>query len=232
MKRQLVLIPLLTVALAGFAMCQGAGEEGASANSGSAKKVYEPMDMPVTLVIAPNDGMSEVDKAAEKAALEVESQFIHSFNGDRELLESTLAPDFLMLAERFGTGYWQDKDETLRVRTGPTEKMVNSSIDHRITARVYNGDTVILTGISYTVLTYNGKLSKVTRQFMFVYAKVNGRWLSVSKAIADIPNGLSAPAPAMMLLGPNGQPPPAPAGSTSVYHWDYHWVPAKTPPSN
>jgi hypothetical protein len=137
-----------------------------------------------------------------------------------------------MIAERFGTGYWQDKAQSLLFRTGSTEKMVNSSIDHRITVHVYNGDTVILTGISYTVLTYEGKLSKVTRQFMFVYAKVNGRWLAVSKAIADIPNGLSAPAPAMMLLGPNGQLPPVPAGSTTVYHWDYHWVPADTPHSN
>ena len=232
MKRQIILIPLLAVTLIGFANGQGTGEKETSATEGGAKKVFEPMSMPVTLVIAPNDGMSKNDKAAEKAALEVESQFIHSFNGDRELLASTLAPDFIMLAERFGTGYWQDKAQSLLVRTGPTEKMTNTSIDHRITAHVYNGDTVILTGISYTVLTYNGKLSKVTRQSMFVYAKVAGRWLAVSKAIADIPNGLAPPAPAMMLLGPNGQPPPAPAGSTSIYHYDYHSVPAETPPSN
>jgi hypothetical protein len=233
MKRQFVLIPLLAVALVGFAKGQGTGEQETSAKEGGAKKVFEPMSIPVTLVISDDEVKSDKDKAAEKAALEVESQFIHSFNGDRELLASTLAPDFLMIAERFGTGYWQDKAQSLLVRTGPTEKMVNASIDHRITVHVYNGDTVILTGISYTVLTYEGKLSKVTRQFMFVYAKVNGRWLSVSKAIADIPKGLASPAPAMMLLGPDGQPPPAPAGSTSIYHWDYHWVPAETTtPSN
>jgi hypothetical protein len=225
MKRQFVFIPLLAVALVGFAKGQGANEKETSAKKEVAKKVLEPMTMPVTLVIADNKGMSEQDKAAEKAALEVEDQFIRSFNGDRELLASTLAPDFVMLAERFGTGYWQDKAQSLVVRTGSTEKLVNTSIDHRITVHVYNGDTVILTGMSYTVLTYNGKLSKVPRQFMFVYAKVDGRWLAVSKAIADIPNGLSPPAPAMMLLGPDGQPPPAPAGSTTIYHWDYHWVP-------
>ena len=232
MKRQFVFIPLLAVALVGFAKGQGTSESETSAKQEAAEKDVRPTTMPVTLVIAPNEGMNEKDKAAEKAALEIESQFIHSFNGNRKLMDSILAPGFINLSERWGTGYWQDKTQTLDLRTGPTEKEVNTSIDHRITVQVF-GNTVIMTGISYTVLSYNGKLSKVTRQFMFVYGKQDdGRWLILGKCIADIPNGLSAPAPAMMLLGPDGQPPPAPAGSTSIYHYDYHPVPAETPPSN
>jgi hypothetical protein len=228
MKRQFVLIPLLAVALVGFAKGQGTSEKETSAKKEVAKKDVRPTSMPVTLVIEPNEGMSEQDKAAEKAALEVESDFIHSFNGNRKLMESILAPGFINLSERWGTGYWQDKTQTLDLRTGPREKEVNTSIDHRLTVQVF-GDTVIMTGISYTVLTYNGKLSKVTRQFMFVYGKQdNGRWLILGKCIADIPNGLSAPAPAMMLLGPNGQPPPAPASSTTIYHYDYDAAPAET----
>src|SRR5260370_29968100 len=108
MKRQFVLISLLAVALVGFAKGQSTGENETSAKNDAAKKVFEPMSIPVTLVISDDEVKGEKDKAAEKAALEVESQFIHSFNGDRELLASTLAPDFLMIAERFGTGYWQD----------------------------------------------------------------------------------------------------------------------------
>jgi hypothetical protein len=232
MKRQFILIPLLAVALVGIAHGQGTSEKETSAKKEGAEKDVRPTTMPVTLVIAPNEGMSEKDKAAEKAALEVESEFIHSFNGNRKLMDSILAPGFINLSERWGTGHWQDKTQTLDLRTGPTEKEVNTSIDHRITVQVF-GDTVIMTGVSYTVLSYEGRLSKVTRQFMFVYGKQDdGRWLILGKCIADIPNGLSPPAPAMMLLGPNGQPPPAPAGSTSIYHYDYHSVPAETPPGN
>ena len=227
MKRQFVLIPLLAVALVGFAKGQAT-----SAKDEVAKKFVQPTTQEVTLVISDDEVKSEKDKAAEKAALEVESQFIHSFNGNRKLMDSILAPGFINLSERWGTGHWQDKTQTLDLRTGPTEKEVNTSIDHRITVQVF-GDTVIMTGVSYTVLSYEGRLSKVTRQFMFVYGKQDdGRWLILGKCIADIPNGLSPPAPAMMLLGPNGQPPPAPAGSTSIYHYDYHSVPAETPPSN
>jgi hypothetical protein len=231
MKRHYVFIPLLTLALVGFAKGQSTGENEASAKNEATQKDVRPTSMPVTLVIAPNEGMSEKDKAAEQAALEVESEFIHSFNGNRKLMDSILAPGFINLSERWGTGYWQDKTQTLDLRTGPQEREVNTSIDHRLTVQVF-GNTVIMTGISYTVLSYNGKLSRVTRQFMFTYGKQDdGRWLILGKCIADIPNGLSAPAPAMMLLGPDGQPPPAPAGSTSIYHYDYRPVPDGTAPS-
>jgi hypothetical protein len=235
MKRQFVLIPLLAVALVGFAKGQGTSEKETSAKKEVAKKFVQPTTQEVTLVIAPNDGMSEQDKAAEKAALAVESQWIGSF-GDRKLLDSILAPGFINLAERWGTGQWQDKAETLRVRTGATQKLVNIKPDHRIMVHVF-GNTVILTGVSYTVLRYNGKLSKVTRQFMFVYGKQDdGRWLILGKCIADIPKGLSPPAPAMMLLGPNGQPPPVLASDRFIYHKGMSFpdlaAPAENPPSN
>jgi hypothetical protein len=234
MKRQFVLIPLLAVALIGLVKGQGTSEKETSAKEVE-KKFVQPTTQEVTLVIADNKGMSEQDKAAEKAALAVESQFIGSF-GDRKLLEPTLAPDFIFLAERWGRGYWQDKAETLRVRTGHTPTEVNYKPDHRIMVHVF-GNTVILTGVSYTILRYNGKLSKVKRQFMFVYGKQDdGRWLILGKCIADIPNGLSSPAPAMMLLGPNGQPPPVLASDRFIYHKGMPVpdlaAPAETPPRN
>jgi hypothetical protein len=217
MKRQFVLIPLLAVALVGFAKGQFTSENETSAKDDAAKKYVQPDTQEVTLVISDDEVKTEKDKAAEKAALEVENQFMASF-GDKKLLDPLLAPGFIFLAERWGQGYWQDKTQTLIVRTGPTPKEVNYKPDHRITVHVF-GDTVILTGVSYTILRYNGKLSKVTRQFMFVYGKQDdGRWLILGKCIADIPNGLSAPAPAMMLLGPDGQPPPAPASDHFIFH--------------
>ena len=235
MKRQFVLIPLLAVALVGFAKGQGTSEKESSAKEEGAGKFVQPGTQEVTLVISDDEVTGEKDKAAEKAALEVESQFIGSF-GDRKLLDPILAPGFVFLAERWGQGYWQDKTQTLVVRTGPTPKEVNYKPDHRITVHVF-GDTVILTGVSYTILRYEGKLSKVTRQFMFVYGKQDdGRWLILGKCIADIPNGLSPPAPAMMLLGPDGQPPPAPASDRFIYHKGSSVpelaAPAGTPPSN
>ena len=229
MKRQFVLIPLLAVALVGFVKGQGTSEK-----EEAAKKFVQPPSQEVTLVISDDEVKSEKDKAAEKAALEVESQFIGSF-GERKLLDPILAPGFIFLAERWGQGYWQDKTQTLIIRTGPTPREVNYKPDHRITVHVF-GDTVILTGVSYTILRYEGKLSKVTRQFMFVYGKQDdGRWLILSKCVADIPKGLSPPAPAMMLLGPNGQPPPAPASARFIYHKGPsvpELAPAETPPSN
>jgi hypothetical protein len=234
MKWQFVLVPLLAVALVGFAKCQGSSEKEASSKEEAAEKFVQPGTQEVTLVISDDEVVSEKDKASEKAALEVESQWIGSF-GDRKLLDSILAPGFINLAEREGTGQWQDRAETLLVRTGATQKLVNIKPDHRIVVHVF-GNTVILTGMSYTVLSYNGKLSKVTRQFMFVYGKQDdGRWLILGKCIADIPKGLSPPAPAMMLLGPDGQPPPAPAGDRFIYHKGSSFpeiAPAETPPSN
>jgi hypothetical protein len=217
MKRQFVLIPLMAVALFGVAKGQGTSEKETSPKKEGAEKAFDPMSLPVTRVISDDEVTSEKDKAAEKAALEVESQFTGSF-GDRKLLDPILAPGFIFLAEREGTGQWQDKAQTLAVRTGATQKFVNINPDHRIVVHVF-GDTVILTGVSYTVLSYDGKLSKVTRQFMFVYGKQDdGRWLILSKCVADIPKGLTPPAPAMMLLGPDGQPPPAPASDHFIYH--------------
>jgi len=234
MKRQIVLIPLMAVALAGFAQGQGTSEKETSAKTEGAEKDVRSMTLEVTRVISDDEVTSEKDKAAEKAALEVESQFTGSF-GDRKLLDPILAPGFIFLAERWGQGYWQDKTQTLAVRTGATQKFVNIKPDHRIVVHVF-GDTVILTGVSYTILSYNGKLSKVTRQFMFVYGKQDdGRWLILSKCVADIPKGLSPPAPAMMLLGPDGQPPPAPASDRFIYHKGSsvpEVAPAETPPSN
>jgi hypothetical protein len=233
MKRQFVLIPLLAVVLVGVAKGQDNSEKETRAKNDVAKKA-DPMSLPVTRVISDDEVTSEKDKAAEKAALEVESQFTGSF-GDRKLLEPILAPGFIFLAEREGAGQWQDKAQTLAVRTGATQKFVNINPDHRIVVHVF-GDTVILTGVSYTVLSYNGKLSKVTRQFMFVYGKQDdGRWLILSKCVADIPKGLSPPAPAMMLLGPDGQPPPAPASDHFIYHKGSsvpEIAPAEAPPSN
>ena len=227
MKRQFVLIPVLAVALVGVAKGQGTSEKETSAKKEGAETLS------VTRVISDDEVTSEKDKAAEKAALEVESQFTGSF-GDRKLLDPILAPGFIFLAEREGQGYWQDKAQTLAVRTGATQKFVNIKPDHRIVVHVF-GDTVILTGVSYTILRYNGKLSKVTRQFMFVYGKQDdGRWLILSKCVADIPNGLSPPAPAMMLLGPDGQPPPVPASDHFIYHKGSsvpEIAPAETPPS-
>ena len=234
MKRQFVLVPLLAVALVGAAKGQGTSEEETSAKKKGAEKDAQPMTISVTRVISDDEVKSEKDKAAEKAALEVESQFIGSF-GDRKLLDPILAPGFIFLAERWGQGYWQDKSQTLAVRTGATQKFVNIKPDHRIVVHVF-GDTVILTGVSHTILRYNGKLSKVTRQFMFVYGKQDdGRWLILSKCVADIPKGLSAPAPAMMLVGPDGQPPPAPASDHFIYHKGSsvpEIAPGGTPPSN
>jgi hypothetical protein len=234
MKRQIVLIPLLAVALVGFAKGQRTTEKETSAKDEAGTKFVQPGTQEVTLVISDDEVKTAKDRAAEKAALEVESQFIGSF-GDRKLLDPILAPDFIFLAERWGQGYWQDKSQTLLVRTGPTPKEVNYKPDHRIVVHVF-GDTVILTGVSYTVLRYNGKLSKVTRQFMFVYGKQDdGRWLILSKCIADIPKGLSSPAPAMMLLGPDGQPPPVPAGDRFIYHKGSSFpeiTPAVASPSN
>src|SRR5580692_801006 len=235
MKRQFVLIPLLAVALAGFAKGQGTSEKETSAKEEAAGKFVQPGTQEVTLVISDDEVTGEKDKAAEKSALEVESQFTGSF-GDRKLLDPILAPGFIFLAERWGQGYWQDKTQTLLVRTGPSPKEVNYKPDHRITVHVF-GDTVILTGVSYTILRYEGKLSKVTRQFMFVYGKQDdGRWLILGKCIADIPQGLSPPAPTMMLLGPDGQPPPAPASDRFIYHKGSSVpelaAPKGTPPSN
>jgi hypothetical protein len=234
MKRQFVLIPLLAVAIVGFAKGQDTSEKETGASDEAATKYVQPGTQEVTLVISDDEVKTEKDKAAEKAALEVESQWIGSF-GDRKLLDSILAPGFINLAEREGTGQWQDRAVTLVVRTGATQKLVNIKPDHRIMVHVF-GNTVILTGVSYTVLSYNGKLSKVTRQFMFVYGKQDdGRWLILGKCIADIPKGLSAPAPAMMLLGPDGQPPSAPASDRFIYHKGSSSPeidPAETPPGN
>ena len=99
MKRQFVLVTLLAVALAGFAKGQGTSEKK---SSDVAKKVFDPMSLPVTRVISDDEVKSEKDKAAEKSALEVESQFTGSI-GDRKLLNPWICPRLHLPRREMGT---------------------------------------------------------------------------------------------------------------------------------
>src|SRR5487761_208612 len=158
MKRRFFLIPLLAVALVGFAKGQGT---------------------------------SEKEDVAKKEVLELEEQFLKVDHArDRKAMAPLLADGFTAISERWGRGEVFNKAQYLDLRTSPRKDIVFSKVDHEDIKLHVFGNTVVMTGLSKSILRYKGKISKVLRVFSFVCVKQHGRWQFVLKHISDVPNGV------------------------------------------
>lgn len=62
------------------------------------------------------------------------------------------------------------------------------SFEHTNVQASVHGDTGLVTGISKSVVEYQGKVSHNNRRFLNVFSKRDGRWLCVAHIESDIPN--------------------------------------------
>jgi ketosteroid isomerase-like protein len=92
--------------------------------------------------------------------------------GDVAALEKIYADD---LAYANATGAMLTKEQHLAQVKARTLHFV--SFQHSDVQVHIVGDTGIVTGISTSAVSYNGKVSTHPRRFMNVYVKTDGRWL-------------------------------------------------------
>lgn len=119
-----------------------------------------------------------------------ESGYLESYHqalltGDKELLGSLITDQAVYVAERFGRGQQQGKADVLA--TFGEKKVVNVSAHTRDHVRLIpvGDNTIVMTGNSTSVFTYNGQDSRGPRFFAQSYMKLDGRWQCFIHAIMD-----------------------------------------------
>lgn len=105
--------------------------------------------------------------------------------GDKELLSSLITDQTVYVAERFGRGQQQSKADVLA--TFGTKKVVNVKHHTRDHVRLIpvGTNTVVMTGNSTSLFTYQGQESRGPRFFAQAYMKLDGRWQCFIHAIMD-----------------------------------------------
>ena len=165
-----LLVPLLAVVLVGFAKGQGAVEHegGAGANPQTSKTEV------LVLHAHFNKGL---------------------WDGDPAEVAPCVADGYTKITERFGIGGMLNKAQRLENLTPRQGSVVQHEevvqFEHYIHLHVFgdHSDTVVLTGLSKSLLRVEGKLSSGPRLYAFVYVKQHGRWMIVAEMTSDIPKG-------------------------------------------
>ena len=165
-RKLFLLVPLLAVALVGFA--QADWETASQADQ-------------------------EVEK---KEVMDVQAQIVKAiYARDRKALAPFFADDFTYTTERFeGRGESFDKDQFLDLWTSGRKAAVLIKSDDDVDGFNVYGNTVVMTGHSMSVLQYKGKLSKGPRLFTEIYVTQQGRWQAVAWLSSDV-NSMGAPVP-------------------------------------
>ena len=161
MTRQILLLPLLGIALVGLVQSQSTTKAG-------------------------EDPAGETAKQEILAVLKDYDQATKTGNADAS--SPLYNDDMLLLSERFGRGEVLTKAQVMDLHRSKRLKNI-SYVHNNIRLRAFGGNTVVMTGHSDTILEYKGKLSKGPRLFTFVFVKLDGKWQIVSQHISDIPKG-------------------------------------------
>jgi hypothetical protein len=161
LTRQILLLPLLGIALVGLVQSQSTTKAG-------------------------EDPAGEVAKQEILNVLKGYDQATKTGNADASA--PLYNDDMLLLSERFGRGEVLTKAQVMDLHRSKRLKNI-SYVHNNIRLRAFGGNTVVMTGHSDTILEYKGKLSKGPRLFTFVFVKLDGKWQIVSQHISDIPKG-------------------------------------------
>jgi ketosteroid isomerase-like protein len=173
--RQFLLLPLLSVALAGLAKDQGTIHTKVYPIPGAADGAVGEYE---------TDGQLKVLDDFQKSNFLVDYDAAILAN-DKAAFDRMVADRAVYVAERFGKGQNQSKADFL---ASFGEKHVVSVAAHtrdHVRLRVFGDNTVVMTGNSTSALTYNGKPSQTSRLFAIVYMKLDGRWQCVVHSIMD-----------------------------------------------
>ncbi len=106
-----------------------------------------------------------------------------------------MADGYTKITERFGIGGMLNKAQSLENLTPRQGSVVQREevvqFEHHIHLHVFgdHSDTVVLTGLSKSILRVEGKLSSGPRLYAFVYVKQHGQWQIVAEMTSDVPKG-------------------------------------------
>ena len=130
----------------------------------------------VGLARAQATGKGKADTEIEEEVLKVEHEKDQAMQkGDVATLDRIYADDLIFVNPR---GQVLSKAQRLAdVRPGNLDYVNFKRSDY--TLHVY-GNTVVLTGISRSLVHYHGELIRTPRQFMQVYVKEGGQWRMVA----------------------------------------------------
>jgi hypothetical protein len=195
--------PLLAVVLVGFAMGQGAveheGNAGANPQPSKAEAPSLPCQDPELSAFEFGGVGGDPGKDPQTSKTEVLVLHAHFnkglWDGDPAEVAPCLAEDYTNITERFGIGGVLNKAQRLENLT-PTqesleqrEKVVQFENYSHLHVFGDHSDTVVLTGLSKSILRFEGKVSSGPRLYAFVYVKQHGRWMIVAEMTSDIPKG-------------------------------------------
>ena len=177
MWRQTVLVPLLAIALAGFANGQGSKDK---------KSELVKYSVPGWA-----DAVGEVESEHDRKVLDD----FYQCKAEEDLHQAALANDAAkfghLLAdqvtwttERFGKGIKLSKAQVLADFRSGYLKVNTHTHDHVLL--VPFGDYVVVSSISTSTLSYAGKVSNGPRLSMQTWAKLDGRWQMVAHAVNDV----------------------------------------------
>jgi hypothetical protein len=96
-----------------------------------------------------------------------------------------LADQMTWVSERFGKGIILTKAQVLDDFRSSTLH-VNTQTHNHVRLVVVGSTTIVVTGMSYSNLTYQGKVSKGPRMFAEVWVKLDGRWQMVAHHVSDV----------------------------------------------
>jgi len=71
---------------------------------------------------------------------------------------------------------WQTRLRSQKIKT----LVLKHEVSH---VHVYNGDTVVLTGVSHSTVMFKGKLSNTPRKFTRTFVKQDGTWMLVAQHV-------------------------------------------------
>jgi hypothetical protein len=195
-----LLVLLLAVVLVGFAKGQSAVEHAGDAG---ANPQHSKAEVPYLQTYVLGDWEHGVggdpDKNPEISIWEALDLHAHFNKGIWDLDPAEMAPcmadGYTKVAERFGIGGMLNKAQRLENLTHRRGSVVQREVvvqfEHYIHLHVFgdHNDTVVLTGLSKSILHFEGKLSSGPRLYAFVFVKQHGQWQIVAEMTSDIPKG-------------------------------------------
>jgi len=155
----------------------------------SSQKKIEFMKYPVA---GSDDATGEIQTPEDRELLDdfyrskVQEQLHQAaITNDADKFDSLLAPRMTWIAERFGKGVTLTKAQVLDdLRSGNLH--VNTQSHSHVRLVVIGNSTVAVTGISYSKLIYQGKISEGPRMFAEVWVRLGSTWQMVAHHVSDV----------------------------------------------
>lgn len=179
--RQRILLALfvaVTMTLVGSAHGQGAGE-----------KKGEFVKYPVA---GSEDAVGEVQTPKDREILDdfyrskVQEQLHEAvMTNDPDKFSPLLADQMTWTSERSGKGIMLRKEQVLDdFRSGTLHASTHTHNHVRLV--VVGSTTIVVSGMSSSTLSYQGKVSNGPRMFAQVWVKLGGRWQMVAHHVSDV----------------------------------------------